>query len=851
MQITKWMPGGLPLAMVDPNGVITTLTYDARLHLLSSTTATAAGPLTTAWSYDAAEQPVSATLADGSIVSRAFDAAHRLTGVMNQFGEAIAYTLDAAGDRMMTSVLDANGNPQRTRTGQFDALGRLHQDTAGAGQTTIYDYDSNSNLVTLTAPLARVTQRAFDALNRLVKTTDAAKGIAAATYDNLGRVLSATDPIGGVTSYVYDGFGELIQRVSPDSGSTVYRYNSDGQPAQVVDATGATVNYAYDALGRTTSATYPADAAENVTYTYDEPGTGFNVGRLTSVTDAAGSLSRNYDERGNVINETRVVNGVTLMTAYSYDAVNRIASITYPSGLAVAYTHDAMGQITTVNALVPGASAAVPIVLSVQYQPFGPINSLHFGNGITGTRGFDLDYRVTSIVDAGIQNLAYKYDAANNVMSSNSQTLGYDPLNRLTNSTGDYGSLAFSYDANGNRRTDSAASYAYAPKSNQLTAYGSQTVAYTKAGSISSFSPALGSISSVNYNQAGQLATVSAGANQVAQYTYDAFGHRLVRVGALTANTLYTYDRFGHLLEQSGGDGSPLVDYIYLNGVPVATISPLAGTVYYLHTDRLGTPEYATDSSQTVQWSAAYQPFGSTSAVPGGIVQDLRLPGQEFDVETGWYHNGFRDYVPAWGRYLQSDPAGLNGGFNTYAYANGNPLGETDFLGLEAAQSPLEASDQIHQGIEITSWVRGQEIPGAAEAGKILKPLQIVTGIASGLTADDKDIRNFIDQGQAPWNFNPFEGLAILWNLYNQLSQVPPTQPFYITCPKDPDYYADWSLTDLTTLLTTYQTQMQTESDQANAQGQGYYNPLLKQTIETLQKAILNNQTRAHQILNQ
>src|SRR6185436_1661626 len=159
---------------------------------------------------------------------------------------------------------------------------------------------------------------------------------------------------------------------------------------------------------------------------------------------------------------------------------------------------------------------------------------------------------------------------------------------------------------------------------------------------------------SLAYNQAGRLASVTAGENQLARYTYDAFGQRLVKVGAATATTLYQYDRKGRLLEETDGQGIPQVDYIYLDSMPIATLSPISGEVYFLHNDRLGTPQIATDSSQAVVWSANYGPFGEMNTVPGLIVQNLRLPGQEFDLDTGLYHNGFRDYVPAWGRYLQS-----------------------------------------------------------------------------------------------------------------------------------------------------------------------------------------------------
>jgi RHS repeat-associated protein len=135
----------------------------------------------------------------------------------------------------------------------------------------------------------------------------------------------------------------------------------------------------------------------------------------------------------------------------------------------------------------------------------------------------------------------------------------------------------------------------------------------------------------------------------------------------------------------------------------VATISPSTGQIYFLHDDRLGTPQVATDSNQNVVWSASYGPFAEMSSVPGAIVQDLRLPGQEFDVETGMCHNGFRDYVPEWGRYLarnregESDPTG--GGLNSYRYAGANPTGYVDPSGLrQVTEAIAEALANLAQG---------------------------------------------------------------------------------------------------------------------------------------------------------
>ena len=90
----------------------------------------------------------------------------------------------------------------------------------------------------------------------------------------------------------------------------------------------------------------------------------------------------------------------------------------------------------------------------------------------------------------------------------------------------------------------------------------------------------------------------------------------------------------------------------------------VAGTtesVYYYHNDHLGTPQIMTNSTGAVVWAATYEPFGKATITVQQITNNLLLPGQYYDTETGLCYNLNRDYNQQLGRYIESDPIGLEG----------------------------------------------------------------------------------------------------------------------------------------------------------------------------------------------
>ncbi|HFK8571226.1 TPA: RHS repeat domain-containing protein, partial [Pseudomonas aeruginosa] len=452
----------------------------------------------------------------------------------------------------------------------------------------------------------------------------------------------------------------------------------------------------------------PSDPSLDVQYRYDLTADGNQgIGRLGAIEGARDSLVYRYDERGNLVEQVRSIrlDQQTLLdrVTYRYDAANQLLEIGYPSGLAIGYPRNAGGQVASVT-LAVGDKAPSTLVGQIAYLPFGPLQRLTWGNGITLSREYDQDYQLLR-QKVGPWQSDYQHDANGNIQQHRHSLWGtldyqYDPLDRLTEERGVQGGRSYAYDAVGNRtqRSDNPASggtassqdYQYAPDSNRLTAIGAQAVTSDAAGNLTQDRAAR----KLAYDAQGRLQSVSLDGQQVAEYRYNALGQRIVKLTPESVTT-YLYGPDGQLLGEAEHDGSGrklrAQYYLWLDSLPLATIDAdydaqgKVGnpTLLYLHGDHLDTPRLATDASGQIAWQWQSDAFGRGEALSQGSTQvNLRFPGQYYDAESGLHYNYFRDYDPETGRYVESDPIGLDGGLNTYAYVGSNPVGLVDPNGL-------------------------------------------------------------------------------------------------------------------------------------------------------------------------
>ncbi|HDQ6492842.1 TPA: RHS repeat protein, partial [Escherichia coli Ou:H16] len=123
-----------------------------------------------------------------------------------------------------------------------------------------------------------------------------------------------------------------------------------------------------------------------------------------------------------------------------------------------------------------------------------------------------------------------------------------------------------------------------------------------------------------------------------------------------------------------------------------------ARKVHFYHCDHRGLPLALISEDGNTAWSAEYDEWGNqlNEENPHHLHQPYRLPGQQYDKESGLYYNRNRYYDPLQGRYITQDPIGLEGGWSLYAYPL-NPVNGIDPLGLSPADVALiRRKDQLN-----------------------------------------------------------------------------------------------------------------------------------------------------------
>lgn len=258
--------------------------------------------------------------------SLSYDAMGRVVQTTNPDG---TYST-AIYDDWKTETINENGHKQAS---YFDAYGRLikKEEYSGADGRFPSVYPSDPYAVYAT------TLYEYDSEGNLVKTTDDHGNITTIAYDKLGRKVSMDDPDMGVWQYEYDLNGNLISQT---------------------DAKGQEITFDYDVLNRLINKTDGVDL--NVNYTYDDVSVSHSKGRLTkSQYDVYDNTQFEYDALGREVKSTKFIDQYQYDVERTYDALDRIMSVDYPDDTRVNYEYNEGGQIEKVTQEQVGQQGAL------------------------------------------------------------------------------------------------------------------------------------------------------------------------------------------------------------------------------------------------------------------------------------------------------------------------------------------------------------------------------------------------------------------------------------------------------------------------------------------------------------
>ncbi len=697
--------------------------YDAQGQLLS--TQDAAGNTTT-YEYDSSVTPFAPVRIKLAGLTREmrFDARDRVVEQIESHRETGADGIEKTVSTRAKSAYDKQGQliESTDRLGNktqmaYDALGRLKSVTDANGGVTQFAYDARDNLLSLTDANGNATRFEYDAINRRVKEIRPLGQVTAYAYDAVGQLTDVTDAKGNRQHYSRDAVGRITKEEHLNAIGSVNR----------------TITYAYNAAGTLTD------------------GTDSNAGHADHL---AFEIAITVDALQRKTRETVTLGGHIVNFDILYTATGRKASQTLADGTVIGYRYDRTGgdggkgtdELQGIE--LPGNGT-----ISIGSHTWGQASRITYPGGSQRQLDYDNLLRLARIQvkSPGQQTLmdfGYRFDAENNITGRQTEHgdygYGYDSLNRLTEVTPNIPtgpslpSERYTYDKLGNRLTDNnqgGASLWQYDANNQLLASHLDTGGGngTEESLVTHRYDANGSLvergtatedpyhnQQYVYDAANRLTEVQdADGNKIASYQYDPQGRRIRKTlyRGLNGNSwlalsvprtiTYFYADEGLAAEYAqDGAGAALqgqaelqaqygwepggtwgTNPLFLKANRVGQDQP---EYFFYQNDHLGTPQQLIDKTGDLAWAQRAMAFGKATVVSESVVNNMRFPGQVYDVESGLNYNYYRSYDGGTGRYTQSDPIGLAGGINTYGYVNWNPLSRVDPLGL--APNPAEGA---------------------------------------------------------------------------------------------------------------------------------------------------------------
>lgn len=620
-------------------------------------------------------------------------------------GRVTSVSQDSEQGLLTTTTEYLSGFQTRVTTPRGQGQGAFQQTTT---RYMAYDQPSTDWPVLITHPEGAYTEINRDAFGK--PTTI--------------RRRNGDSSLGVTRSYVYAWDQTLCKSIEPETGATVFYNDAAGNlwwsasGLNLPDAgncnfgeaqnSGRVVSRSYDARNRLASLSFP-DGRGNQTWTYTPDGLPASI---TTYNDpgngAAVSNGYTYNKRRLLTAETSGQSGwYTWGMGYGYNANGQLSSQSYPTGLAVSYSPNALGQPTAVTSTDGWTYAS-----GVSYYPNGAIKQFTYGNGIVHTMTQNARQLPSRSTDAGVIDYENSFDANGNATAILDRVRGdhysrwmtYDGLDRLTSA----GSCSFggdcwhrfTYDALDNLKSwklagvKDYADYVY-DAGNRLSNIrngGGATIVgltYDVQGNLS--------------NRNGQGYVFDYG-NRLREtsgkewYRYDGHGRRVLNWRATESGVLSVYNQSGQLMydENYRASGRKASEYVYLAGSLLTTrarnIDTNAWTVTFQHTDALGSPVAVTNTAGQVVDRTDYEPYGAAINKPN--YDGIGYAGHVMDSATGLTYMQQRYYDPAAGVFLSVDPVTAYGSpvgqFHRYRYANGNPYKFTDPDGRAPAPSFCE-----------------------------------------------------------------------------------------------------------------------------------------------------------------